>query len=82
MLYFEDRDPVKGLVYIAAQDNKNYLGKAELSVIARQIAHAEGPSGRNIDYLFQLADALRELGATDSHVFAVEKEVSRLASGD
>ncbi|WP_228706053.1 MULTISPECIES: gamma-glutamylcyclotransferase [unclassified Marinobacter] len=40
--------------------------------IARQIAASEGPSGRNRDYLLNLATALRALGDDDPHVFALE----------
>ena len=43
--------------------------------IARQIASATGPSGRNRDYVLHLADALRALGADDAHVFAVERHL-------
>jgi cation transport regulator ChaC len=30
-----------------------------------------GPSGPNRDYILRLADALREHGADDPHVFAI-----------
>ncbi len=63
---------VPGLVYIAAPGNFAYLGEAPLDEIARQIFEAEGPSGRNIEYLHELAQALRRLEAHDEHVFALE----------
>jgi cation transport regulator ChaC len=40
-----------------------------------QILQCEGPSGRNIDYLFELATALRQLDANDPHVFELEAAV-------
>ncbi len=63
---------VAGLVYIAPKDNFAYLGEADLPQIAAQILASSGPSGRNIDYLTDLANALRRLNAHDEHVFALE----------
>jgi cation transport protein ChaC len=64
-----------GIVYIAATDNHAFLGPAPLPEMAAQIRTCEGPSGRNIDYLMDLARALRELDADDPHVFELEAAV-------
>jgi len=32
---------------------------------------AQGPSGHNIEYVLELARALRKMGADDAHVFAL-----------
>lgn len=64
-----------GVVYIAAIDNHAFLGPAPLPEMAAQIRTCEGPSGRNIDYLMDLARALRELDADDPHVFELEAAV-------
>ncbi len=40
-----------------------------------QFAESSGPSGNNRDYLLRLADALREIGADDAHVFDLEQRV-------
>ncbi len=45
----------------------------------RQIAASHGPSGANRDYLFALAQALRELGMMDSHVAAIERHLQAIA---
>jgi len=74
-LQLQDGRSVSGLVYIAPADNFAYLGEAELTDIAIQILHSSGPSGRNIDYLTDLAGALRRLNAHDEHVFALESLV-------
>jgi glutathione-specific gamma-glutamylcyclotransferase len=60
-----------GLLYVATEDNPNYLGPAPLHAIAAQVVRSTGPSGPNIDYVLRLAEALREIGAHDEHVFAL-----------
>lgn len=61
-----------GLVYIATADNPNYLGPAALADIAHQVRASRGPSGPNVEYVLRLAAALRDIGAEDDHVFALE----------
>ena len=73
---------VPGLVYIAPLDNFAYLGAAPMEEMATQIIHSAGPSGRNLDYLTALADALRDLGANDPHVFELEHMAKRLLQDD
>ena len=68
----------RGLVYIAAVDNHAYLGPAPLADMVKQIRSCTGPSGRNVDYLLELADALRALQADDPHVFELETAVKAL----
>jgi cation transport regulator ChaC len=80
-LDFDQGPSSPGLVYIATEDNPAFLGSAPEWKIAAQIARASGPSGRNIDYLFALANALRELGADDPHVFKVESYLKQISSG-
>jgi cation transport regulator ChaC len=64
-----------GLVYIAPVDNHAFLGPAPLPEMVTQILQSKGPSGRNIDYLFELAASLRQLNADDPHVFELEAAV-------
>nr|XP_023903751.1 gamma-glutamylcyclotransferase 2-3 isoform X4 [Quercus suber] len=71
------------MVYIASPDkklNRNYLGPASLEDIAKQIFHAEGPSGPNRDYLFQLEKALLQIGCKDKHVMDLANEVRGILS--
>lgn len=76
--FHHDGSTRSGLVYVARHDNPAFLGAAPLQEMAEQIAASEGPSGLNSDYLFELADALRELGFEDPHVFELEAVVHRL----
>ena len=73
-LRLPDRDPdeAPGLLYLAGAHNPNYLGEAPLAAIAAQVRDAAGPSGPNLEYVLRLAAALREMGAEDPHVFALE----------
>ena len=64
---------VLGLIYIADESNEAYLGPASEREIAEHIANSCGPSGENSEYLLSLAKSLRELGAVDDHVFAIEE---------
>ncbi|XP_071528002.1 putative glutathione-specific gamma-glutamylcyclotransferase 2 isoform X3 [Panulirus ornatus] len=55
-----------------------YLGPANEDGIADIIARAVGPSGSNSEYLFQLAEAMRTVGVSDSHLFNIEAKVKRI----
>lgn len=71
---------VRGLVYVAGRENENYLGEASIEVIARQVAVSAGPSGPNPEWVLELAQSLRAMGARDSHVFAVAAGLARVLS--
>lgn len=64
-----------GLVYLANEQNPNYLGPASLDEIASQVRGSHGPSGSNREYVLRLARSLREIGAHDPHVFALEERL-------
>ena len=76
--FFADGRRAQGMVYIADASNPAYLGPAPEAAIARHIAASAGPSGSNREYLLHLADALRELGEDDPHVFAIERHLLAL----
>lgn len=66
---------VNCLVYLASESNVAFLGEAPQKEIVAQIRTATGPSGSNKEYLLKLAQALREHGLHDDHVFELEKLV-------
>lgn len=72
-----DNRDVQGLVYIASPDNAAYLGESSLQEIAWHIHNSAGPSGENRDYVYQLADALRDLDEVDEHVFSIERALKQ-----
>lgn len=75
----DGRDLSDVLVYVANEANEGYLGPAPMTAMAAQIAASKGPSGHNRDYLFGLADALRQQGIEDQHVFSLEAAVRELS---
>uniref|UniRef100_A0A182JL17 glutathione-specific gamma-glutamylcyclotransferase n=1 Tax=Anopheles atroparvus TaxID=41427 RepID=A0A182JL17_ANOAO len=71
---FDDPQPI--LLYVATQDNPSFAGHDdELEVIAEQILASAGQSGRNPEYVYKLAEAMRQLypGEEDDHLFELEK---------
>ena len=81
-MFFENGTTAQCTTYIALPGNPNYLGEADLTVMARQIRNANGPSGSNLEYLFRLESALTELSADastqDSHVTDIANRVRSL----
>ncbi|KAI9510700.1 ChaC-like protein, partial [Russula earlei] len=60
--------------YVGRNDNPSFVGSEPLGTLVKTIWHAEGPSGPNKDYVYNLAAAVRGLApqAYDSHLFALE----------
>ena len=73
-------DRVVGVTWVATPANPNYLGPASLAEIAEQVRSSRGPSGSNLEYVLELARALREIGASDAHVFALEALLEQASS--
>jgi cation transport regulator ChaC len=57
-------------------DNPFWGGDAPLDLIAEQIARAQGQSGLNRDYLFELAKAIRKITPiNDEHLYTLDQMV-------
>lgn len=64
------------VIYVATKDNDSYAGhRNDLNDIANQVFEAHGPSGPNREYVYRLADAMRQLFPNyhDGHLFDLEK---------
>jgi cation transport regulator ChaC len=66
----------RALVYQARPENPGFAASDDEQRIAEIIRSASGPSGDNASYVRRLAEALRELGDDDPHVFAIERLLS------
>lgn len=73
--------PFQLKIYIADKKNPFFVGPASLEDIAHQIVNAEGPSGRNDEYLFQMAETMRTLvpHVYDEHLYELETLVRQLS---
>lgn len=68
------------LVYMGSISREMFLGEASLDEMAKQIVERQGPSGTNAEYLFQLANFMREEvpHAEDEHLFQLEEAVKKI----
>ncbi|XP_052866512.1 putative glutathione-specific gamma-glutamylcyclotransferase 2 [Anopheles cruzii] len=69
-------EPQSILLYVATHENPSFAGQQDtLETIAQQILGSSGQSGRNPEYVYRLADAMRQLypGERDDHLFDLER---------
>lgn len=70
------------VLFSATEDNEFFAGHdadgLDLDQIAAVIAKSVGPSGANVEYLFNLAQWLRDNQLVDEHVFDLERRVRRI----
>jgi len=68
--------------YVGRPDNPAFTGSEPLDKLSHHIWQSIGPSGRNKDYLYQLAEAVHKLSpaSRDAHLFALEAKVRELDS--
>lgn len=69
-------EPKKIILYLATETNPSYAGhKSDLNEISQQIFHSNsGVSGKNREYVYNLADSMRILfpEVVDQHLFHLE----------
>jgi cation transport regulator ChaC len=66
---------LRALSYIGHPGNPNFAGESPLQEIAEIVRHAAGPSGHNVAYVLELAEALLAMDAHDPHVMELAKLV-------
>jgi len=78
-IQLNDQRLVKGFIYIGDVNSPVYLGETPIDELAKHIHNSRGPSGENRDYVFALADSLKEHSVVDEHVFALEQQLREKA---
>ena len=68
-------DAVAGVTYVGHPDNPAFLGDAPLAEIVTQVRRCAGESGSNIEYVVELDRALRNLGAPDTHIAEIARQL-------
>ncbi|XP_059619245.1 glutathione-specific gamma-glutamylcyclotransferase 1 [Phlebotomus argentipes] len=70
------------LLYIASDENDQWVGEEPVASLATHIVDARGSCGHNIEYLLRLATFMREElpHAHDDHLFELEEVVRQLMS--
>ncbi|CAO1617464.1 unnamed protein product [Sympodiomycopsis kandeliae] len=68
------------LVYVGLPDNPAFIGPSPLQGLSERIFTCQGPSGKNDEYLLNLAMVTRKLSpqSVDSHLFELEERVLQL----
>lgn len=76
----EQIEPFEITIYQASHDNPNYAGPADIDSIVSQVVKSVGPSGTNIEYVLNLAKAMRDIAPDvhDDHLFSIEGKVKNL----
>lgn len=69
---FLDGVEQEALVYIGDKTTRIYQEEHDIRKLAELIFHSVGPSGQNKDYVYELAQALRDLGEPDGYIFDLE----------
>lgn len=72
--------PFSVTMYFGSSNNEHFIGSDSLASMSQQIHASVGPSGKNKDYLFNLAKAMRQIcdEAVDSHLAELEIAVRDL----
>ncbi|KAJ9115575.1 hypothetical protein QFC20_000900 [Naganishia adeliensis] len=71
-------------IWIGRLDNPAFVGHEPLEQLAKRILSCEGPSGPNRDYLYRLAESVRELypSVKDDYLFKLEAKCKELEAAE
>ncbi|XP_026293362.1 putative glutathione-specific gamma-glutamylcyclotransferase 2 [Frankliniella occidentalis] len=68
------------VIYVGLDTNPWYVGPLSIEDMARRIVNARGNSGANREYLYNLANSMRDIAPEeeDEHLFSLEAAVKEL----
>jgi len=69
------------LTFVADPANERFVNNLTQAETVRTIAEAQGPLGKNCDYLFQLSENLRELNFDEAELEELAQQVRDYQSG-
>lgn len=75
-----ENQPIDIILYVAEQNNDSFAGESEIKAIVDQIWNATGKSGRNRDYVYNLANSMRMLypEIEDNHLYELESKLKEM----
>lgn len=75
-------DPFQLVIYVGLDTNPWFVGPLSIEEMSRLIITARGPSGSNREYLYNLANSMRDIApdVEDDHLFGLEASVKELES--
>lgn len=67
------------LVYIATECNPNYVGPETVDDIVKKVLTCEGKSGPNVEYVLELAKAMKEIAphVMDDHLLEIVDKIKK-----
>ncbi|XP_034252939.1 putative glutathione-specific gamma-glutamylcyclotransferase 2 [Thrips palmi] len=73
-------DPFELVIYVGLDTNPWFCGPLSTEEMARRIVNARGKSGSNQEYLYNLANSMRDIAPDeeDEHLFSLEAAVQEL----
>ena len=78
----ETNKSFKTLTFVVDDKNHRYVDNLTVEETVRVIATAEGPLGRNCDYLFQLSEKMQELGFNEPELEKLAHSVRVFQAGN
>ncbi len=71
----------KTLTFVVDKQSHRFVDNLSVNDTVRTLATAQGPLGRNCDYLFQLSEKMHELGFEESELKDLVYRVKQFQAG-